>query len=234
MKRIVLAIICVIAAASIAVIAVLGVRISPLVSSISEGMDFEDVTLKAEAVDLPSSSAVASLMPLAQAFTGDSFVVSGTTVPPIPSAVNIPGLNINLNANSQSRAAVERSGWTFTQQYTTPDETTSVAVLSDDSGNNSVFAITTSPEGQTPSEYIADLADMLRLFGFDVDTSSSTTGNQVQTVTATQGDTVLEAQAWVDPTDPTKVNIAALKSTEEARGIAEADFAAFVALRGGT
>jgi hypothetical protein len=238
MKVIAMAVLGVIAAASIAVMAVFGVKVSPLASSISNGMDFSDVTVKVEAVGI-SSSSVASLMPLAQALAGDSFVVQGTTdLPPGTTTVTISRLNINLNANTQSQARAEASGWTFTQQYTTPDNNTSVAVLSDNSGNNLVFAATTPPAGQTPSDYVTNLArqysDMLTLFGFDVSTSSSTTGNQLQTLTARQGDTVVEGRFWIDPSDPTnQVNIAVLKSTPEDISIAGADFTTFAALLGG-
>lgn len=240
-KRISLIVVLVITAASLTVIAVMAAKISPLITSISEQSDvsFDDLSIKAEASGI-SSSSIASLMPLAQAFAGESFAVQGTIdLPAGTTAVTLPGLDLNLMETAQAQAAVQASGWAITQKYTTPDSGTSVAVLTDDNDNNTVFAVTTPPAGQTPAEYIAavttDYSDMATLFGFDVTSSSVTTVGGLTTITATQGDTVLKAEAWVDPSNPTKVNIAALKTTADTMNLtqAEKDFAAFVALQGG-
>ena len=226
-----------IAAASLAVIAIFGVRISHLASSISDGTDSSDVTIKAEAVGI-SSPSVAWLMPMAQAFTGDNFVVQGTTdLPPRTTTVSMPRINIDLNANASSQASAEASGWTFTQRYTTPDNITSEAILSDNSDNNIIFAATAPPGGQTPSDYVTNFvgqyASMLDLLGFEVSISSSAIGNQLHTLTAIQEDTVVEARVWIDPTDSNQVNIAVLKSTPQDISVASADFATFAALLGG-
>lgn len=236
MKAIAMIILGLIAVASLAVMIIFGVRISHLASSIAEGTDSSDVTIKAEAVGI-SSPSVAWLMPLVQAFAGDSFVVQGTTdLPQGTTSVTMPRININLNENAESQASVEASGWTITQRYTTPDNITSEAILSDNSDNNIIFAATKPPVGQTPSDYVTDFAgqysSMLDLLGFDISTSSSTSENQLQTVTAEQEDTMVEVRVWIDPGDTNQVNIAVLKSTpEDIR--AAADFATFAALLGG-
>jgi len=241
MKAVAMIVLGLIATASLVVIIIFGVKISNLASSASEGIESSDINFRAEAAEM-SSEEVASLMPVAQALAGDSFVVQGTTdLPSGTTAVTIPGIDINLNENTESRASVEASGWAFNQQYAAPDNITSEVILSDNSGNNIIFLATTPPEYETPStpsEYVVDFAgqysSMLALLGFDVDTRSFITGNHLQTITATQEDAVVEVRAWIDPGDNEQVNIAVLKSTPQDIGIAAVDFATFAALLGGT
>ncbi len=226
-----------IATASLIAIIIFGVRISHLASSASEETESSDITYKVEVADM-SSEAVARLVPLVQAFAGDSFIVKGTTdLDPGTTTVTIPGIDIDLNANTDSQDSVEASGWAFTQWYTTPDNITSEAIMSDDSDNNIIFATTTPPEYKNPSEYMIEFAgeyySIFALLGFDVSISSSITGNQLQTITAIQEGTVVEVRVWIDPDDTDQVNIALLKSTPEDISTAAADFATFAALLGG-
>ncbi|MFC1924177.1 hypothetical protein ACFLXA_02290 [Chloroflexota bacterium] len=240
MKAVAMIVLGLMATASLVVIIIFGVRISNLASSASGGIDSSDVTFRAEAADM-SSEAVARLMPVAQALAGDSFVVQGTAdLPPGTTAVTITGIDINLNENTESKASAEASGWAFTRQYTSPDNITSEAFLSDNSGNIIVFFATTPSEYKTPSDpsdfvvnFALQYSSMLALLGYDVGTSSSISGNYLQTITATQEDAVVEIRVWIDHGDASQVNIAVLKSTPEDISTAAADFANFAALLGG-
>lgn len=240
MRTVAIVILGLIAVVSLTIMVFFGVRIAHLTSSASGGTDSSDVTYKVEVAGM-SSSSVASLMPLGQAFYGDSFIVRGTTdLLPGTVTVAIPGIKIDLNENMDSQDSVEASGWAITQSYTTPDNVTSEAILSDNSGSNIIFAATIPTEHETPSDpsdYVIDYAEqysnILTLLGFDISSTSSATGNNLQTISATQEDAVVEMRVWIDQSNNNKVNIAVLKSTPDDISISAADFATFAALLGG-
>jgi len=226
-----------IATASLIVMIIFAVRISHLASSAFEETESSDITYKVEAAGV-SSEAVARLVPLVQAFSGDtSIVVQGTTdLDPGTTIVTIPGIDIDLNANTDSQHSVEISGWGFTQQYTTPDEVTSETVMSDNSDNSITFVATRPLEyDENPSDptdyivvYIEEYSSIFALLGFDV--SPAIIENQIYTIKAEQEGTVIEMRVWIDPDDTEQVNIALLKSTPEDKSIASEDFAIFAAL----
>ncbi len=241
MKTITMIVLGLIATASLIMMIIFTVWISHLATSAFEETESSDVTYKVEVADM-SPEAVARLVPLVQVFSGDSFIVKGTTdLDPGITTVNIPGIDIDLNENTDSQDSVEASGWAFTQWYTTPDNITSEAILSDNSDNNIIFTATRPNEYENPSEpsdYIIEFTgeyySIFALLGFDVSISPpSITGNQLQVISAVQEGTVVEVRVWIDPGDTDQVNIALLKSTPEDISIAEADFDAFAALMGG-